>query len=137
MKHYISDKLYHASAFFESLIGIFVLLLCIVCGISMLIPIEFLEQFGNIDFFLARLSDASYLIIGVEFIKMIASHRLNTILDIMALALSREMIIHETTPFENLLCVISIAIIFVVRKHWATKENEEMVEQSLSSDNYK
>ena len=137
MKNYIYRKLYHASALMESFIGIYVLFLCIVCGIGILFPIELLEPFGNTEIFLSRLSDASYLIIGVEFIKLIASHRLSTILDIMALAISREMIIHQTTPMENLLCVIAVAVIFIVLKyflpHPATGESSQTM---LDSDDY-
>ncbi len=117
MKHQIARKLFHAAELIELLIGIAVLLLTITCGVCMVLPIDGLEEIGNATFFREQLSEAAYLIIGVEFIKMITSYRVDSVLDIMALAIAREMISHETSPMENLFCVISIAVLFFTRRY--------------------
>lgn len=126
-KFSVSDSLFQAAYMLELLIGICVLILCMICGLGMLLPIEPLHSFGNASTIRAGLGNASYIIIGVEFIKMIASHKIETMLDIIAFALSREMIIHETTPLENLLTVTGVAILFIIRRflNAAPKEQEK------------
>ena len=101
------------------------------CGCSKTEP---LHSFGNAATIRAGLGNASYIIIGVEFIKMIASHKIETILDIIAFALSREMIIHETTPLENLLTVAGVVLLFFIRRFLNTMPSERQKEASAQSD---
>ena len=65
---------------------------------------------------------------------MIASHKIETILDIIAFALSREMIIHETTPLENLLTVAGVVLLFFIRRFLNTIPSERQKEASSQSD---
>lgn len=118
MKSTFSDKLSRASTILELIVGVCVLVLCLLCGIGMLVPVGPLADIGNAQYFQARLSDASYIMIGVEFIKMIVDRRIDIILDIMMLAIAREMIVHDTSPLENLTSVVSIAILFLVHKYF-------------------
>ena len=118
----VSEHLYKAASILELFIGICVLMLCIVCGLGMIVPFEPLHSLGN----------ASYIIIGVEFIKMIASHKVESVLDIIAFALSREMIVHETTPLENLLTVVGVALLFFIRRFLNTAPQEQSEKEELS-----
>ena len=97
----VSNYSFKAASILELLIGMCVLILCLVCGLGMILPVEPLHSFGNAATIRTGLGNASYVIIGVEFIKMIATHKIEAVLDIIAFALSRDMIIPETTPPEN------------------------------------
>ena len=130
----VSDYLFKAASILELLIGVCVLILCLVCGLGMILPVEPLHSFGNAATIRAGLGNASYIIFGVEFIKMIASHKIETILDIIAFALSREMIIHETTPLENLLTVAGVVLLFFIRRFLNTIPSERQKEASSQSD---
>lgn len=112
----VSNYLFKAASILELLIGMCVLILCLVCGLGMILPVEPLHSFGNAATIRTGLGNASYVIIGVEFIKMIATHKIEAVLDIIAFALSREMIIHETTPLENLLTVSGVVLLFFIRR---------------------
>ncbi|MDD6612766.1 MAG: hypothetical protein PUE91_11245 [Clostridiales bacterium] len=130
----LSDYLFKAASILELLIGICVLILCVVCGLGMILPMEPLHSFGNAATIRAGLGNASYVIIGVEFIKMIASHKIEAVLDIIAFALSREMIIHETTPLENLLTVSGVVLLFFIRRFLNAVPQESPETDTASSE---
>ncbi len=135
MKHLsVSKNLYKAASALELIIGVCVLALCIACGLSILLPFEPFHNMCDVDTFHSGLSNASYIIIGVEFIKMIVSHKVESVLDIIAFALSREMIVHETTPLENLLTVIGVALLFFIRRFLNTSPPETKETENITSE---
>lgn len=117
MKPDIRSKLYRAASALELAVGAAVLLACIVCGAGIIVTTDLPALLRSPEYFQARLSDACYIIIGIEFIKMIASHTIDSVVDVMLLAVARQMIVEHTMPLENLLAVSSIAVLFVIRKY--------------------
>lgn len=117
MKNVVQNRLYRATVFLELLVGICVLLACAVCGIGMIFTTDAQTLFTSPEYFQTRLDAACYIIIGVEFIKMIASHTIDSVIDVMLLAVARQMIIEHTMPLENLLAVLAVAVLFIVRKY--------------------
>ena len=69
------------------------------------------------EYFQGRLSDACLIIIGIELIKMITSYTIDSVVDVMLLAIARQMVVEHTTPLENLLAVLSVGVLFVIRKY--------------------
>lgn len=63
--------------------------------------------------FLERALD---IVIGVEFIKMLAKHSPGSSLEVLLYAIARHMVVGHESALENLLSVGAIALIFVVRK---------------------
>ena len=63
--------------------------------------------------FLERALD---IVIGIEFIKMLAKHSPGSSLEVLLYAIARHMVIGHESAFETLLSVAAIALIFVVRK---------------------
>lgn len=130
----VSNYLFKAASILELLIGMCVLILCLVCGLGMILPVEPLHSFGNAATIRTGLGNASYVIIGVEFIKMIATHKIEAVLDIIAFALSREMIIHETTPLENLLTVSGVVLLFFIRRFLNAVPQESPKTDTITSE---
>ena len=62
------------------------------------------------------LDKAITLAIGAELIKMLCKHTPETIIEVLAFALARQLIVGHTAPWENLVTVAAIAILFVVRR---------------------
>ena len=56
------------------------------------------------------------IVIGIEFIKMLAKHSPGSSLEVLLYAIARHMVIGHESSFENLLSVCAIALIFIVRK---------------------
>ena len=63
--------------------------------------------------FLERALD---IVIGIEFIKMLAKHSPGSSLEVLLYAIARHMVVGHESALENLLSVSAIALIFVVRK---------------------
>ena len=63
--------------------------------------------------FLERALD---IVIGIEFIKMLAKHSPGSSLEVLLYAIARHMVVGHESAVENLLSVGAIALIFVVRK---------------------
>ena len=56
------------------------------------------------------------IVIGIEFIKMLAKHSPGSSLEVLLYAIARHMVVGHESALENLLSVSAIALIFVVRK---------------------
>ena len=63
--------------------------------------------------FLERALD---IVIGIEFIKMLAKHSPGSSLEVLLYAIARHMVVGHESALENLLSVSAIALIFVVRR---------------------
>ena len=68
---------------------------------------------AEIRTFLERALD---IVIGIEFIKMLAKHSPGSSLEVLLYAIARHMVVGHESAVENLLSVGAIALIFVVRK---------------------
>lgn len=66
--------------------------------------------------FQAVLEQAFNLVIGIEFIKMLAKHTPGSAIEVLLFAMARQLVIGHMAPFENLLGIIAIAIIFIIRR---------------------
>ena len=75
-----------------------------------------LWQSGSTDAFQTFLGHAFNLVIGIEFIKMLAKHSPGSALEVLLYAIARNMILGHGTAAENLLGVAAIGLIFVIRK---------------------
>ena len=65
--------------------------------------------------FLERALD---IVIGIEFIKMIAKHSPGSVLEVLLYAIARHMIVGHEDAVQNLVSVGAIALIFVIRKYF-------------------
>ena len=56
------------------------------------------------------------LIIGVELIRMVYTHRPGTVFEVLLFAIARQVIIEHGSPLNSLIGVIAIAVLFATRK---------------------
>ena len=104
-----------------------VILAVIVCGGALLLwstsktlltaPASF--SLGN--FF----SSALLLVMGLEFVKMLALHSAAAVIDVLLFTIVRQMIISHSGALDTLLGVAAVAVIFAVKKFLRTPEGEE------------
>lgn len=71
------------------------------------------------------LNKALGIIIGVEFLKMLCQHSMNSVIDVLLFILARHLVVMDATMFESLLCILSVAILFAIRKFLAVKHVED------------
>lgn len=113
----LRDKLSSAATAIEIALGLIILLACVVGSVGLIFTTEFNQMILVPDYFQERLSDACLIIIGIELIKMITSYTIDSVVDVMLLAIARQMIVEHTSPLENLLAVLSVGVLFVIRKY--------------------
>lgn len=113
----LRDKISTAATAVEIVLGLIILLACVIGSMGLVCTTEMDQMLHVPEYFQERLSDACLIIIGIELIKMITSYTIDSVVDVMLLAIARQMVVEHTTPLENLLAVLSVGVLFVIRKY--------------------
>lgn len=104
-----------------------VILVVIVCAAGLLLwdtartLVLSPEDFALGDF----LSGTLLLVMGIEFVKMLALHTADAVVDVLLFTIVRQMIVNHTDALETLLGVAAVAGIFAIKKFLQTKEAPE------------
>ncbi|WP_130861784.1 hypothetical protein [Bacilliculturomica massiliensis] len=110
-----SRFIFQLSTVFEGIISL-IILICI--GIELVMLVNNYEIF-SMDLSTVQLrsmlSDIMWLVIGLEFIKMLLEHSQGAVLDVMLFAIARQMLL-EHGMLDNLAAVLAIGMVFAIRK---------------------
>ena len=113
----VQGLLYEISFYLELAVAALVILLLIghIIGIAvrMVQTPDFLFDEATFNRFLAMCLNAA---VGIEFLKMLCRHSMDAVIEVLLFTLARHLIIEQYSMGESLLCVVAIAILFVVRK---------------------
>ncbi len=112
----LRNRIIQASSLLEVLLSGLVLiglLLSVVPLICWMPGLLFDGNEAEIRTFLERSLD---IVIGIEFIKMLAKHSPGSSLEVLLYAIARHLVVGHDSAVENLLSVGAIALIFIVRK---------------------
>ena len=134
MKRKLNEIIYTIYRYTEIVLSAVMLLVIITLIIPMLYnfiriplldisPEQFTEFLGN----------ALTLLIGVEFVKMLAKHTAENLLEVLMFAIARQMVVEHLNMVETLIGVVAIAVIFAIRKYLLLKapENKEKTYDKL------
>lgn len=118
MKWKIRVYLANAASFLEIFLACQLAIALVLCGVQ-LIPSLFnlAVSAEHINPFHEYLEGLFVLVIGTEALKMLCKHTPGSALEVMLFTIAREMVVKETSPLENLVVVLSIGIIFAIRKY--------------------
>ena len=105
------------ATYLEILLSAILAVALLICAVQMIPPLFSLEINGDTEIFHNFLEDIFTLILGVEALKMLCKHSTGAVIEVLMFTMAREMVVHETTPQQNLLVIISVAILFFVRKY--------------------
>ena len=112
----LRNRIIQASSLLEVLLSGLVLiglLLSVVPLIRWMPGLLFDGNEAEIRTFLERSLD---IVIGIEFIKMLAKHSPGSSLEVLLYAIARHLVVGHDSAVENLLSVGAIALSFIVRK---------------------
>ena len=126
MKYDIQAKLYRISILLEILVGVSIAVAIGMSLIGLIADIHPIQLIADPDSLQGYLTTAMTIIIGVEFVKMIFSHSIDSVVEVMLLAVARQMVVEHTSPFENLMAVSSVALLYVVRKFLFIRQLDEV-----------
>ena len=115
-KRVFRDQIAEAAGILEVVLSAIVLiaLLMSIVPLVKLMPglLTDAESF-EVHEFLERALD---IVIGIEFIKMLAKHSPGSVLEVLLYAIARHMIVGHEDAVQNLVSVGAIALIFIIRK---------------------
>ena len=117
MRKKLQDKMFETSYVIELFISLLVSLAVVILSartVVSMFDLEFINK--GIDSLVEILDNAITLAIGAELIKMLCKHTPETIIEVLAFALARQLIVGHASAIENLITVVAIAILFVVRR---------------------
>ena len=112
----LRNRIIQASSLLEVLLSGLVLIGLLLSVVPLIRWMPGLLFDGNdveVSIFLQRALD---IVIGVEFIKMLAKHSPGSSLEVLLYAIARHMVVGHESALDNLISVGAIALIFVVRK---------------------
>lgn len=125
MKRKLNEIIYTISRYTEIFLSAVMLLVIITLIIPMLynfvrIPLLDItsEQFTQF------LGNALTLLIGVEFVKMLAKHTAENLLEVLMFAIARQMVVEHLNMVATLIGVVAIALIFAIRKYLLLKNTD-------------
>jgi len=114
----LRNRIIQASSLLEILLSGLVLIGLLFSAVPLIRWMPGLLIDGNeveIRTFLERSLD---IVIGIEFIKMLAKHSPGSSLEVLLYAIARHLVVGHDSALENLLSVGAIALIFIVRKYF-------------------
>ena len=140
----LRNTLYVSCNILELLMAFVVLVAIIIAGFSL--GDAFLtfwhDRFSH-EAFLTFVGSIFNILIGIEFLKMLCQPSEDTVLEVLMFLVARHMIIEPSTVYENLVTIISIGLIFAIKKYFnfpskkgsgdmfSNTESEEQKEESL------
>ena len=117
MRKKLQDKMFEVSYLFELFISIIVGVAILLLAVRMIVDTVSVSAYNEgIDALVGIFDDAITLAIGAELIKMLCKHTPETIIEVLAFALAKQLIAGHASALENLIIVMAIAILFAVRK---------------------
>ncbi len=117
MRKKLQDKMFEASYIFELLISLLVGVAILVFAVHMVIGlINASVSAKGVEALVEILDDAITLAIGAELIKMLCKHTPETVIEVLAFALARQLIVGHAGAAENIITVLAIAVLFAIRR---------------------
>ena len=125
MRKKLQEKMFELSYILELILSAIIGVAVAILSVKLCIEMFNTTLWENGDEVLVHILDSAMtLAIGVEFIKMLCKHTPATVIEVLLFAIARQLVVMHTTPLENLITVVSIAILFAVRKYFFRTEDK-------------
>ncbi|MDE6476301.1 MAG: phosphate-starvation-inducible PsiE family protein [Erysipelotrichaceae bacterium] len=126
MNKKISTIIFKVARLLEILFSIIISCITVIMFISLIygfLKEPFLE--ANTDQFMNFLANILTLLIGVEFIKMLAKHTAENYLEVLVFAIIRQIVVGHKNMFEVFIGVFAIGLLFAIRKFLLCEDRNE------------
>ena len=140
MRKKLQDAMFEVSYLFELIISLIVGVAILILSIRFFMDIfNFSVYSKGADALVEILDNAIILAIGAELIKMLCKHTPETVIEVLAFALARQLIVCHGSSWENLITVVAIAILFAVRRfllkrHDMVETPDGLIEEESCND---
>ena len=110
----VQNFIFSTAMLLELLVALIVIIALIIMFAHVPVDLQVLVSSGEFNQFLKKMFD---LIIGIELLKMLCRHDLESIVEVLLFSVAREMIIEHMPIYLELVGIMAIAILFLVRKY--------------------
>lgn len=119
----------------ELVVAVFVLVGIFMAIISLLKDdIKLFEELlDDVSVFQHYLEKIFVLVIGIEFLEMLCHPNSDNVIQVLIFLVARHMIVGETTPYEDFVSVLSIAVLFILRKYMHSGDKKQKAEPAAAS----
>ena len=110
----------------EAVASVVIILVILVMLYNLISEVAFENSLRDMEpeGFTRFLADTLALIVGLEFVKLLTRQRAVDLIEVMQLAVARQMIVEHLSMKEIIIGVTAIAILFAARKYLFLKESE-------------
>ncbi len=120
MKQFLRSRVAKFSSYIEIYISVIILIGIVFVSFSLFNDLYLMikDMFNGSNTFIIEefLGHALQLIIGIEFVKMLAKHTPGSVIEVLLFALARKLIIVHSSMLDLLIGVVAIAILFFIKK---------------------
>ncbi len=134
MKHKISK-------FFDELVHIleYVIAALTIAVLLYLLGVEVYKMFTISGYFNSSstyLQNILTIIIGLEFVKMLTNLTPANLIEVLIVAIARQIIVNHNSPMVNIVCVLCIGGLFAIRKFLVSEKelNHEMSSEDAEAE---
>lgn len=121
MKQHPGEKAVKVQAFIfntamllELLVAVIVIIALVIMLVRVPNELGTLIQNGEFNQFLKHMFD---IIIGIELLKMLCRHDLDSVVEVLLFSVAREMVIEHMPIYFTLIGILAIAVLFLIRKY--------------------
>lgn len=114
----LREHLYEICNYLELLMAVVVIAGIVIAAFGLKEELLlFWSQKGHAGAFYVFLDAVFEIVISIEFLKMLCQPSGDTVLEVLIFLVSRHMIIGDTSAFEDLVSIVSIALLFAIKKY--------------------
>ena len=123
MRQYLKNEVFKVSKWVELFISA-IIMIAVIGGTIYLVKdvVQLMMNYPTSRDIYKFVGVAFNLVICIEFVKMLCKHTPDTLVEVMMFAIARQMIVEHTSPQQNLIVVLAIAILFTIKK--CSKDSE-------------
>lgn len=107
-----------ACGLFELIMAVIVLIGIVLAIISMVKDVDLTQSlFQDTANFKEFLVNVFAIVIGIEFLEMLCRPNPDNVIQVLVFLIARHMIVGETSPYEDFVSVISVAILLLLSRY--------------------
>ena len=131
-KEKFSSLMFKIIQIFEIIVAIFITIVIIFMLYNLI------SQIVNVDIFKMSSSDFSAflasaltLVVGLEFVKLLCQHTPENLIEVLMLAISRQMVVEHLDTFQMLLGVLSIVALLAAKKYLTNMSKNKTKQENI------
>ncbi len=131
-KEKFSNLMFKIIQIFELIVAIFITTVIIFMLYNLVSQIinNDIFQMSSSDFS-TFLASALSLVVGLEFVKLLCQHTPENLIEVLMLAISRQMVVEHLDTFQMLLGVVSIVALLTAKKYLTNITNNKIINNKI------